>query len=494
MNSNENTDVIIEISDVNREQQLQKSLLPLPLFQKFHSSAEPHRNDLKNRGNSLPEEKSDFDISKSSEFKLIWILSHLSKMQLDMNRCYLILETTNLEDDIQMETLLNNILNQYFSDQVFQEEVENDGSQIKRSSKYKLISKIFNKNKEHHEQKIDNKANFIIPIKEIKEEEIKEEEVAVNIDAEVKNCQICYQLFQEDPLLLNQIPHQFCTACLISYVEQKVFTNQVLSIKCPCDCGKIYTDENVKLIFTTKPDIFTKYLKFKRITEISQDPNVRWCVRAECEGYMTGEKTSKKLICPLCTQEMCFLCRNAWHEGQTCEQAMNLEFKKYVERVEVKACPKCKSKIEKSEGCNHMTCSRCHYQFCWLCLGKYGSRHYEWYNIFGCSGMQYSKLRISWKSAYLLRLLKFLMYLVLGALIVAVGLAVSPIVILMMAIYLPYHAFYEDWKPNGSCKKIIYKIVFALGVIIFLPIELVLATIPGTCLLAVYVMNYDDDD
>jgi hypothetical protein len=34
----------------------------------------------------------------------------------------------------------------------------------------------------------------------------------------------------------------------------------------------------------------------------------------------------------------------------------------------VKFCPVCRSKIEKNEGCNHMTCLVCKYEFCWNCL------------------------------------------------------------------------------------------------------------------------------
>ena len=35
-----------------------------------------------------------------------------------------------------------------------------------------------------------------------------------------------------------------------------------------------------------------------------------------------------------------------------------------------KSCPSCGAKIDRSKGCNHMTC-KCGFDFCWLCLVKW---------------------------------------------------------------------------------------------------------------------------
>lgn len=36
-----------------------------------------------------------------------------------------------------------------------------------------------------------------------------------------------------------------------------------------------------------------------------------------------------------------------------------------------KNCPMCQSISEKVSGCDHITCPRCRYQYCWLCLADY---------------------------------------------------------------------------------------------------------------------------
>ena len=43
----------------------------------------------------------------------------------------------------------------------------------------------------------------------------------------------------------------------------------------------------------------------------------------------------------------------------------------------MKFCPKCTVRVEKESGCDHMTCSRCQYEWCWQCRCKFYSYSHE---------------------------------------------------------------------------------------------------------------------
>jgi hypothetical protein len=52
----------------------------------------------------------------------------------------------------------------------------------------------------------------------------------------------------------------------------------------------------------------------------------------------------------------------------------------------VKKCPKCSIITEKNNGCNHITCAKCGYQWCWLCNQEYNAEHFEGGK---CKGFQF---------------------------------------------------------------------------------------------------------
>ena len=84
---------------------------------------------------------------------------------------------------------------------------------------------------------------------------------------------------------------------------------------------------------------------------------------------------------PWCNKRYCLNCKDEWHKGLTCqenkdsrnEKKLDSQFFKFVKGAKFKVCPKCKYRVEKSNGCNHM---RCRYgaDFCYVC-GKFTDKN-----------------------------------------------------------------------------------------------------------------------
>jgi len=55
--------------------------------------------------------------------------------------------------------------------------------------------------------------------------------------------------------------------------------------------------------------------------------------------------------------QICFDCGLEWHGAVKCQDAMDQEFKLWAANAgNVSNCPKCRVRVEKMSGCNHMTC------------------------------------------------------------------------------------------------------------------------------------------
>lgn len=191
---------------------------------------------------------------------------------------------------------------------------------------------------------------------------------------EAMMCQICFTSTKKKKLAAPlACEHEFCVECIKSYLEDCIMSfkviqsfvevliiiiMKVLNIKCPDeDCGAIFEDSDIALFLDE--DVYKKYKRFKNSAMLNQNPNLRWCIRLGCENYMIGQPGSSYLRCP-CGMEICFDCCNEYHPRKTCEEMIDEIYKEYAKKVDIQLCPKCKSRVEKDAGCNHI---RCGYNF-----------------------------------------------------------------------------------------------------------------------------------
>lgn len=145
---------------------------------------------------------------------------------------------------------------------------------------------------------------------------------------------------------------------------------------------------------TTELLVNSRYLAHvaRKSIDVAQ-ANYRWCPAVDC-GHLAElvhdsrpGNLNKDADCDLrhvpivkCpnSHEFCFDCQNENHLPCPC-WLVELWIRKCEDDSETvnwieantQLCPKCKSQIEKNGGCNHITCQKCWYEFCWICLGDW---------------------------------------------------------------------------------------------------------------------------
>jgi len=188
--------------------------------------------------------------------------------------------------------------------------------------------------------------------------------------------------------------------CARTFIEVKVKEQKpFLAVLCPSSNCSELTDLEVESVCT--PEIYQEYLRIKTLTERQRqaDPTIWICPTPSCGRISDLKGHTEETISCACQKTWC-LCRNEPHPGVTC---FRIKFDQHlrnpveelgyiwwrfdnVVRHQVKDCPSCQIEIMKSGGCNHMTCTSCRHEFCWICLQTYNSSHYT---AGQCNGKRY---------------------------------------------------------------------------------------------------------
>ena len=152
-------------------------------------------------------------------------------------------------------------------------------------------------------------------------------------------------------------------------------------ITCP-ECSVALPHDTIKHILLTNDDsvLYERYVKLNLDRSLEQHPEFVWCAHGCGSGQLNEGATMNSYVqCVNCSRLTCFKHRCPWHEDMTCdeyEMPRNAGQQHASERwikVHTKECSKCHAHIEKNEGCDHMTCSKCKYEFCWECLAPYAN-------------------------------------------------------------------------------------------------------------------------
>lgn len=219
-----------------------------------------------------------------------------------------------------------------------------------------------------------------------KEDSTKEDDTEACNDVENEpKCSICGWLPERATLL--DCGHVYCLECLENlclYSPDTSDSNGI--IKCQNHgmqtCLAVPALEYLRRTLTPSKfeDVllasFTAHVR-QRITDYGHCPtpdckNLYARIKPEDQRKISANDRAPATTCEECLQIICLRCERQ-HPGVTCAE-FDYEssddrkaLEAFKEEAGIKDCKNCNTSIEKTYGCNHMTCAGCGSHICWVC-------------------------------------------------------------------------------------------------------------------------------
>lgn len=269
------------------------------------------------------------------------------------------------------------------------------------------INKLMNRDEElpiTSKQKRQRVTSFrnVNRIKEAKYEGTSKNLIDLNeedtLTKEINYCPVCMEGINSEDFFALDCGHLICRGCITNFIRIHIRDKTSITYFCLFgNCKNEYTSEMIAEFICNEDWIKYKALvRKKEIWKIhlENNKNLVNCPYPDCEelvqinNFNLGISTYD--VCAsnhrFCTKCRCLLSN---HSSLNCSNFVKLMLEEIPEskRWMFKQCPRCNIIIEKNEGCNHMTCTVCQYEFCWICLEKYEPSHYALYNFTGCPGL-----------------------------------------------------------------------------------------------------------
>jgi ariadne-1 len=218
---------------------------------------------------------------------------------------------------------------------------------------------------------------------------------AENVElSDATTCPICYD--EVDSMLSMPCGHAFCYECWGEFCANAIDEGTAcVCTTCPqAGCKEVVTEEEFsKVLAETNPTLMAKFSNFQLKAFVESNPMTRWCPGAGCERVACATLDEIKVVsCDTCPASFCLVCGEEPHSPSICKDLAKWNEKCRNESetanwilANTKSCPKCVSRIEKNQGCNHMTCQRCKFEFCWICSGDWNEHGANTGGYYKCS-------------------------------------------------------------------------------------------------------------
>lgn len=200
------------------------------------------------------------------------------------------------------------------------------------------------------------------------------------------NCPICYDEMKVGTKMAMPCGHEFCLDCWHDFCVNAIEQEGPSCVYSTCPdacCTECLTEVEVE---TACPDHLQKFQTFQLRNFVQSNTLTRWCPGVGCERIACApnasamEQEGNVAHCDGCCTSFCLICGEEPHAPSGCkdlalwnEKCRNESETANWILANTKSCPKCASRIEKNQGCNHITCQRCKHDFCWICLQEWST-------------------------------------------------------------------------------------------------------------------------
>ena len=339
---------------------------------KKESLIEENSNQTGERSDSFIRRTTFIPTPESENDQDIKLLKEMGFDEGMVKKVYLVLRPRNLSEAIEMMSEQNGMYQHDFIES--------------RASSNMEQCYICKKERRFHRDYDRNRDSYLNILNKNKEIALVDKEQVALEEGEKGLCAICLEDTNEGNRL--QCGHFCCKECLFNYLKTEIESAKVAKLQCFIrDCDYVLNEDFILSQLRGNKILIDKYKVFKQRAEIFLSKDKKFCPEPDCNSYLQQSK-DKYVQCEN-GHKYCYICLKKWHGKSPCDEELDKDFQIWKKDKVVKQCPRCKIYTEKNEGCNHMTCTECKYQWCWLCEGEYQEGHFRRGT---CNGLQFAKI------------------------------------------------------------------------------------------------------
>lgn len=219
--------------------------------------------------------------------------------------------------------------------------------------------------------------------------------------------------------------HSFCFSCWATFLKMQVVENSLTALTCPAYQCVAALEPSEWAECLLGEDVAQRFFENRCRRVVDSSGDFTWCPSKDCNLIIHVDNESRReaanskagsdFDAAIVTADspvtvtcghghsVCLSCQDVGHAPCSCENYAlwkNKISKEISETAKLntndvatalwvqantKKCPKCKTPIEKDEGCNHMTCKKCRYDFCWICMQRWENHSNRTGGYFQCN-------------------------------------------------------------------------------------------------------------